>query len=72
MGRHGTGYPVLRAAELEKEGPAFYIKVPGTLLTYILACSGAFPRWLWVELRGGRTSVTRLLTSLKRVAPSLI
>lgn len=72
-GRSGSGGGLgLRAAEPEEEGPAFQMKIPETPLTYILAGSGTFLRWLWEELPGGGTSVTRLLSSLDRVAPSLI
>ena len=70
-GRVGSGGgPGSRAAELEEEGPAFQIRVPESPFTYIPAGSGTFVRGLWEVLPGGGTSVTRLLTSLERVAPS--
>lgn len=71
MGRRGSGgSPELGAAELEKEGPAFQIKVPESPLTYTLAGSVTLLGCLWEGLPGGGTSVTRLLTSLERVTPS--
>lgn len=71
MRRRGSGGgPELGAAELEKEKPAFQIKVPESSLTYILAGSVTLLGCLWEEFPGAGTSVTRLLTSLERVAPS--
>lgn len=70
MGRSGSGgVPKLRATELEKEGLAFQIKVPESPLTYILAGS-VTTQVVWEGHPVGGTSVTRLLTSLERVAPS--
>lgn len=71
---HGGG-PGFPAPELEEEGPAFQRKLAETPHQH----SG----WFWLvlglssgscgrSLPGGGTSVTGLLTSLERVAPSAI